>query len=62
MKLHNTLSKKTIGAAIRGQKKKQKKKNKSKKGREKAIAELHGEEEMKEDGVQFRYLDFYYQE
>jgi hypothetical protein len=34
----------------------------SKKSREKAIAELHGEEEMKEDGVQFRYLDFYYQE
>jgi hypothetical protein len=38
------------------------KKNKSKKRRGKAIAELHGEEEMKEDGVQFRYLDFYYQE
>ncbi len=52
MKLHKTLSKNTIRDANRGKKI-------SKKSREKEIAELHGEE-MKEDGVQFRYLDFYY--
>jgi hypothetical protein len=52
LKLHKTLSKNTIRAANRG--------GGSKKSRGKTIAELHGEEEMKEDGVQFRYLDFYY--
>jgi hypothetical protein len=58
LKLHKTLSKKPLELPLGGGKKKKE----SKKSREKAIAELHGEEEMKEDGVQFRYLDFYYRE